>query len=101
MNKKCLFSEGAYEQNYIEHRCDDVYSLYEYDKCKTIKQMKRDLFFESQSEYFDKKQLLEMYTHNKNYEYIKKENNYLHIHYFNTKRRFTRTRCSRYLYYHL
>ena len=38
--------------------------------------MKRDLFFESQSEYFDKKQLLEKYTHNKNNEYIKKENNY-------------------------
>ena len=31
MNNKCLFSEGAYEQNYIEHNCDDVYSLYEYD----------------------------------------------------------------------
>ena len=40
MNNKCLFSEGAYEQNYIEHNCDDVYSLYEYDKLKTIKQPK-------------------------------------------------------------
>jgi hypothetical protein len=83
MNNKCLFSEGAYEQNYIEHGCDNVYSLYKYDKCKTIKQMKRDLFFEFQSDYFDKKQLLEMYTRCKNYDYLKKENNYLHKLYFN------------------
>lgn len=43
-----------------------------YMNMTNVKQMKRDLFFESQSEYFDKKQLLEIYTQYKNYDYLKK-----------------------------
>jgi hypothetical protein len=73
-----LFNESAYDQRYIYHKCDDTISLYEYNKTKTIRQMKQDLFFESEEWCSNKHDLIKMYTCQKNREYLIKENNKLY-----------------------
>jgi hypothetical protein len=47
-----IFSESVYEPKdkwWVNHYCDDVFSITKYSKDKTINQMREMLFFESQS----------------------------------------------------
>lgn len=86
MEKKTLFSENILDKKHnIKHHCDDNINLFMYQKNITLDELRRNLFYESQSWCNDKNKLILMYTENKNNDLLKSKNKELHNFFYNKK----------------
>jgi len=83
--KGLLFAENVYSPKYLEHYCDDSFSIYQYKKDRTFNEMRRDVYIESQGEgYTDIADLTWCYGHQK--QELKPKNKLLHDLFYNNKK---------------
>ena len=83
--KGLVFTESVYNTKYLEHYCDDSFSIYQYKKDRTFNEMRRDVYFESQANSLsDITDLTFCYGQQKNE--LKQKNKLLHDLFFNNKK---------------